>query len=635
MTGDRRTGPQRGLLEVFYQEIIPRLTIEKAYPDVAFRKRQGRYWQAGCPIHGGTDPNFSVDTQTLSWNCFSHCGHGSLLAFMNGGESPRGPRFVELVQELAQRVDVHLDTNDVPPSVSAAVYRGSVLEAFAALAADVLTDPAGASALAYLRDRGLPEDPEVLTRLGVGVYPPTSMLARLRVPDRDLWEFGLRDSRWIGRIVVPWRDSFGRIATIVARGVGPSEPRYLYLRDAPLPPLFRSWRPRRGQDTRRAILVEGIIDALALTAHGVDGVLAIGGSSVSERHVRALQDEGLEVATLALDADAPGQAASRRLIELIQSVGTGIRVQVVPRDAYQGAKDPAELIQRHGAAAIEPFLDARLPHRVWKATLVLEGLTPNSPISRRRDALIALIALVEQADGAERAADAEDIWSLTTAALGYSDAVVRTSLGLPEAPLQPAAGSDTNATSTGESHSVAPASVADAIVEALEAVGQSLSVAKVTHILRGSRGPMTQELVGRLHLQSAGSLTGHQFKEDHDIVVAASLADSRLALEGTTIRLTRQSSNRPSHPVTSGGRPWRPIEDAELERLWLGGKSVTSIATLHRRSVGGIVARVAKLGLAIDMEAARRMAYAGANERRGAARAGVAATDVGRGLDLV
>jgi len=100
------TQGSRSLVDVLYEDIIPKLSIEDAYPSVSFEARRGRHWRGGCPLHGGDDPNFSVDTQTLSWTCFSHFGHGSFLAYLNGGETPRGPRFLEFVKVLAYRVGV-------------------------------------------------------------------------------------------------------------------------------------------------------------------------------------------------------------------------------------------------------------------------------------------------------------------------------------------------------------------------------------------------------------------------------------------------------------------------------------------------------------------------------------------------
>ena len=607
--------------DVLYRDIIPRLTVEEAYPAVTFRSRRGRYWRGGCPLHGGEDANFAVDTETLSWTCFSHCGTGSYLAFLNGGERPRGERFVELVETLAERVGVTLDTRDVPSSVSAAVHRDGVLEAFTALAGEMLTLPGGADAVAYLHSRGFSGDPAELARLGFGAYPSPSLRAGLRVPAAELDEFGIRDPRWANRILIPWRDEYGRIATISARSIDDSGPRYLYLRNAPLPPFFRPRRSRASGLASRVILVEGMIDALLLVAHGVDGVMATGGTSVSERHVGALVELGVQTVVLALDADEAGQAAARRIVGLLREGASPIRLQVVPIAAYRGTKDPADLVQRDGAEAIAAFLDARLPYRVWEARCILEGLSPASPVSCRRDALVALIALVGQTDGDERAADAEDIWHLATAVLGYSEQVVRTSLGLPvDVPLgaseAPARASADQRTWPPTDPDRSEAAVADAVGYVLGAIGAPVRLAMLTHILRASRGPATQELIARHGLPNVAFLVGHSYSEDRDLVRSACEAGPRTEVDPLGfVRLNDMPEGSSLERPKYDGRPWRPSEEAQLSRLWLDGLSLDEIAERHRRSSRAIAARLVILGLTPDRDTARRLASAGAPER--------------------
>ena len=94
-------------IEFFYKEVLPRLNAEAVYKNVQFVKKQGRYWRGTCPLHGGDNPTaFSVDTQTLGWTCFTYCGSGSVLAFLNGGQEPKGTLFIEMVRDLAERLGV-------------------------------------------------------------------------------------------------------------------------------------------------------------------------------------------------------------------------------------------------------------------------------------------------------------------------------------------------------------------------------------------------------------------------------------------------------------------------------------------------------------------------------------------------
>jgi hypothetical protein len=306
-----RSGP-RTLVDVLYEDILPRLSVEDAYPDVAFTHNRGRYWRAGCPIHGGEDSNFTVDTQTLSWTCFFHCGHGSYLGFLNGGLARRGSRFLELVEILAARVGVQLDGISRSNEQSAGARRQALLEGFCALASDGLGQPDGAHVVTLLAARGFPRDPAELARLGFGVQPSWGMKYQMHAEPGDLPMAGLDAKRWSGRLLIPWRDEHGRIATIAARTTGDDEPRYLYLQGTTLPAFFRADRFRaRTAETVPLVVVEGLIDALLMHSVGIGNVVATGGASISERHVEWIVASGFGKVVLAFDADGAGAPVVR------------------------------------------------------------------------------------------------------------------------------------------------------------------------------------------------------------------------------------------------------------------------------------------------------------------------------------
>lgn len=105
-------------VELYEREVLPRLSLEMVYSSAAFTKRTGRYWRGPCPLHNGKDSNFSVDTHSLRWTCFSHCGQGSALAFSNGGTEPLGREFVEMVKRVATLAGVNssvLDHRELTP----------------------------------------------------------------------------------------------------------------------------------------------------------------------------------------------------------------------------------------------------------------------------------------------------------------------------------------------------------------------------------------------------------------------------------------------------------------------------------------------------------------------------------------
>ena len=174
MPGSKRK--RLGPVDFFDQQVLPRLTVEAVYSKVTFTSKQGQYWRGPCPLHGGDNPTaFSVDTQTLGWRCFSHCGSGSVLAFVNGGETPKDPEFVELVRKLADLAGVDTSSlgHELSPGEEARFRQrereSNLYEAFFAHAQYTLLDDAGKDARSYLVEkRGFKEDE--LENLPFGLY---------------------------------------------------------------------------------------------------------------------------------------------------------------------------------------------------------------------------------------------------------------------------------------------------------------------------------------------------------------------------------------------------------------------------------------------------------------------------------
>src|ERR1700682_3943151 len=61
---------------------------EHNYRDLAdelgIRGRQsGDQLRAGCPVHGGRDPNFSLHVPSGQWTCHSSCGSGNFYRLVS------------------------------------------------------------------------------------------------------------------------------------------------------------------------------------------------------------------------------------------------------------------------------------------------------------------------------------------------------------------------------------------------------------------------------------------------------------------------------------------------------------------------------------------------------------------------
>jgi DNA primase len=195
------------------------------------------------------------------------------------------------------------------------------------------------------------------------------------------------------RVLFPIRDPQGRTIAFGGRSLDDgSQPKYLNSRDTMLfhkhETLFAFDLARKPAiQEHQVVIVEGYMDAATAHQHGYRNVVATLGTAVSDRHLRRLRQ--IDDIVLALDADAAGQAATWRALQVAeQSLRVGLSPVVGPtrrklglvpdRSAHlrvlalPGAKDPDELIRSdphvwptlvQGAMSVIDFVLQRLEAR--------------------------------------------------------------------------------------------------------------------------------------------------------------------------------------------------------------------------------------------------------------------------------
>ena len=111
----------------------------------------------------------------------------------------------------------------------------------------------------------------------------------------------------------------------------------------------------------RAIVVEGNTDVLALRQAGVEPVVASMGTALTERHVREL-GRLTRIVYLCFDADAAGEAATLRGMELAHRESLDVRVVALPPGT-----DPAD-----DAAGFDDRLRHAEPYLLYRVRLTIE-----------------------------------------------------------------------------------------------------------------------------------------------------------------------------------------------------------------------------------------------------------------------
>lgn len=428
------------VLDFLDQEVLPRLTPDAVYSGVKWTETRGRYWRGPCPLHGGKDSNFSVDTVTLRWTCFSRCGSGSAVAFVNGGEMPHGRDYVEAVKKLAAVAGVKFPererTEEELRKDGEKNRKADLLETFLSMAKAALTEDGGAEARQYLKGRGLSED----ASRGLGLYTTAAAvrdaLAAKGFTAAEVEASGLvLDKRWEGRLIIPWRDRWGYLGTFAARdltGKVEEKDKYLYLkgtRKADLVAFGLDVALHKRPD--RLVLVEGLLDVVNLQDRGLHNVAAIGGGGreFSPDRWERLAAFGVSRVVLVLDNDPktdgtwPGLEGTLKALENVRKVHNVGNVPVVDvlHPAHLGQyKDPDALVTKEGADVFRALLDKREPAALFVARCILGDVTPESPAHERQDKAAAVAAFADSIQGDRSALTMEDLARLVSERTGYS-----------------------------------------------------------------------------------------------------------------------------------------------------------------------------------------------------------------------
>ncbi|MGQ9753104.1 MAG: DNA primase [Thermaceae bacterium] len=352
---------------------------------VALRPAGKGRWKGLCPFHHEKTPSFYVDEDKGLFYCFGCKAGGDLIGFVQKIE---GLEFKEALRLLAQEAGIPYE--EAP---SEGKKRGliQVLEEAQRYFRDELQK--NPEALAYLKERGLAE--EMVHRFGLGYAPPsfqglTAHLGRKGIPLEEAVRAGVlaeKDGRifdrFRNRITFPIKDALGRIVAFSGRALGGEEPKYL---NSPETPLFRKRevlfaypeakaRLREG----RAILVEGLFDAIALHQLGFEESVAVLGSSLSEEQALLLKKQGVREVYLAFDRDEAGRRATLQSLELSVARSFLLRAVLLP------AKDPGELLLHpEGRDLFQKALEEALPEVEFRMEEATRGLDLSKPEHKRK-----------------------------------------------------------------------------------------------------------------------------------------------------------------------------------------------------------------------------------------------------------
>jgi DNA primase len=370
-------------------------------------KKAGRYYKACCPFHGEKSPSFVVNPDTQSWRCFGACAEGGdIFTF---AQKLHGWDFAETVRELGQRAGVevkkrtpqqeqqeeHLDKLRGMLATASQWYHDHLLS----------DDPYAQRALFYTeKQRGFTR--ETINTFEIGYAPVgwSALLDELKkvgYSEEEAVEAGLASrndkgrvyDRFRNRLMIPIRDERGRVIGFGARALDPDDnPKYL---NSPQSAIFDKSGTLFGLDVAKrairdsgvAVIVEGYMDVIQAHQAGYNNVVAQMGTAMTEAQLKLLTPRYADKIIMALDADAAGQNATRRSLEVaretLQADYAG-RLQVDLRVMHiDGAKDPDDVL-RETPEKWAAYVANALPVADFVIGMETAGLGDNASMQERQ-----------------------------------------------------------------------------------------------------------------------------------------------------------------------------------------------------------------------------------------------------------
>ena len=362
------------------EDLKGQINIVDVVGRVVALKRAGANHKGVCPFHNEKTPSFVVSEQKQIFTCFGCGASGDVIKFT---QRYYNLDFNEAVDKLAGEYGITIKRSsfgedrekyyEINKDAARIFYRAFTEEKNAGYT--------------YMKNRGL--DDAILKKFGIGYADEKwdslyTYFKNKGVDEKILLELGLISEskgkyydKFRNRVMFPIINTSGKVIGFGGRAIGDDNPKYL---NSPENKVFQKKNNLYALNTTKqdigkdgyAILVEGYMDAISLYQGGVRNVAASLGTALTENQTKLLKRYTKSV-VLSYDADAAGQNAAMRGIEILNKEDCKVRVLHVT-----DGKDPDEFIKKNGREAFLKLIDGALPYIDYKLNFIQKDMDLNT-----------------------------------------------------------------------------------------------------------------------------------------------------------------------------------------------------------------------------------------------------------------
>lgn len=388
-------------MEDSVNQIKQKLDIVDVINGYVSLKKSGRNYKAVCPFHNEKTPSFMVSQELQIYKCFGCGAAGDMFNFVEAIEGVDFPRALEILADKAGVKISKSEAFDIQNQLKKKIFQiNEISSKFYQYV--LLNQKAGKKALDYfLKDRKISEKSIKDFRLG---YAPDSwetlckFLRSKGFKDEDLILSGVAVKRNVGqgvidkfrgRVIFPFIGVDEKVLGFTGRTVFNREPKYLNTGETAVFHksffLFGLNKSRVNIKKEGAIFVEGQTDVISAHQNGIENVICVSGTALTDSQLEILSRYTQEI-TFCFDSDFAGVEASYRAIELAEKRNFNVKIAVIPEpykdldEILRSDVDKAKKILKNPIPAYDFFLATALKRNNKETALgkkaIMEELVP-------------------------------------------------------------------------------------------------------------------------------------------------------------------------------------------------------------------------------------------------------------------
>jgi DNA primase len=353
-------------------------------------QRSGAAFKGLCPFHDEKTPSLIIQKGDSHYHCFGCGAHGDAIQFLM---THLKMSFTEAVENLAERFSVQLEeeqNDNRPKGPPKAALKDALEKACQFYQFYLLHTLEGHGALDYLYSRGITLDFIQTFQLGLAPKIPQLFLKGMweqKISNAVLEEAGLFSKGrefFSDRITIPIRDAAGAVIGFSARKYKNDTFGGKYINTSETT-LFKkskvlfglSFSRKAIAKDRRALIVEGQIDALGLIYSGFNWTVAGQGTAFGEDQAKELIQLGVRQVYLALDGDTAGQEATVKIGNIFQKEGIEVLVVELPEKC-----DPDLMLQEKGPEEWQKLLEKAIDYLTFLVAHMSKSINTQSPAGK-------------------------------------------------------------------------------------------------------------------------------------------------------------------------------------------------------------------------------------------------------------